>query len=115
MATTDPPERDTLVLLRESVERGFDDVRDRFDGVDRDIAALAANQEVLAGNQEVFAANQEVLAGNQEVFAANLERFAATTAEYLQDLLARVDTLFGGLADLRRHYNVHTEHPPEHG
>ena len=99
MATTDPPERDTLVLLRESVERGFDDVRDRFDGVDRDIAAIAANQEAFATNQEAF--------------ATSFERFAARTAEHLEDLLARIDTLFGGLADLRRHYNVHTEHPPQ--
>ena len=101
MATTEPPERDALVLLRESVERFSDDVRDRFDGVDRDIAALAANQEALAANQEAF--------------GTGLERFALSMAEHLEDLLARIDTLFGGLADLRRQYNVHTEHPPQPG
>ena len=94
------------MLLRETVERGFDDVRDRFDGVDRDSAALAANQDALA-------TNQEALATNQEAFATSFERFAARTAEHLEDLLARIDTLFGGLADLRRHYNIHTEHPPQ--
>ena len=113
MASTDPPERDALVLLRDTVERGFDDVRDRLDGVDRDIAAVAANHESLAANQESLAANQQAFAVSLEALASSIERFAARTAEHLEDLLARIDTLFGGLADLRRHYNIHTEHPPQ--
>ena len=107
MASTDPPERDALVLLRETVERGFDDVRDRFDGVDRDMRGLGRQPRCL-GRQPGWHS-----ATNQEAFATSFERFAARTAEHLEDLLARIDTLFGGLADLRRHYNIHTEHPPQ--